>query len=339
MSSLLRVVYRSNVSLSTDHISSAVILAKRHMNLVNLTRRYSQSVCGNLTKMRIVQFKTENDPTVRVGVIKGDTVIDINAGDKSLPNTLVGILQQEGALETIKKLAAKSVKHHLVDEVKLVSPITNPDKVLGVALNFKDFADKVGAPYPKEPIVFSKFPSVIVGPYDNVPKGTASNAIDWEGELVAVIGRKAKNVKASEALDYVFGYTATQDLTAKDWISRSGGQLIMCKNMDGFSPIGPCVVTKEELGDPHKIRIRTWVNGVLKQNGNTENMICRIDKIVEYLSSAMTLLPGDVICTGTPYGVGSNQNPPQYLQEGDLLETEVENVGKLSNRIINVPKK
>nr|CAH7723543.1 unnamed protein product [Callosobruchus chinensis] len=271
-------------------------------------RRYAHNLCKSLNNMRIVQFKTENDPAVRVGVIQGDTVIDINAGDKSLPNSLVGILQHERALDIIKNLAAKPVKHHPINDVHLISPITNPDKILGVALNFKDFADKVGAPYPKEPIVFSKFASVIIGPNDAVPTTTATNAMDWEGELVAVIGKKARNVKAADALDYVFGYTATQDLTAKDWISRSGGQLITCKNMDGFSPLGPCVVTKEELKDPHKIRIRTWVNG-------------------------------DVICTGTPYGVGSNQNPPQYLQEGDLLETEVENVGKMSNRITNVQNK
>ncbi|VEN44491.1 unnamed protein product [Callosobruchus maculatus] len=310
------------------------MISQRH--LINLSRRYTHSLCKNLNNMRIVQFKTEDDPTVRVGVIQGDTVVDINAGDKTLPNSLVSILQREGALDTIKRLAAKPVKHHGIDDVRLVSPITNPDKILGVALNFKDFADKVGAPYPKEPIVFSKFASVIIGPYDDVPTTTATNAMDWEGELVAVIGKKARNVKAADALDYVFGYTATQDLTAKDWISRSGGQLLTCKNMDGFSPLGPCVVTKDELQDPHNIRIRTWVNGVLKQDGNTENMIFGIDKIIEYLSSAMTLLPGDIVCTGTPYGVGSNQNPPQYLKEGDLLETDVENVGKLSNRIMNV---
>nr|CAI5834784.1 unnamed protein product [Callosobruchus analis] len=202
-----------------------------HMHLMNLSRRCAHNLCKHLHSMRIVQFKTENDATVRVGVIQ----------------------------------------------------------VLGVALNFKDFADKVGAPYPKEPIVFNKFASVIIGPYDSIPKTSATNAMDWEGELVAVIGKKARNVKATHALDYVFGYTATQDLTAKDWIGRSGGQLIMCKNMDGFSPLGPCVVTKDELKDPHRIRIRTWVNGVLKQDGNTENMIFGIDEIIEYLSRQVNL--------------------------------------------------
>ncbi|KAJ8913205.1 hypothetical protein NQ315_016147 [Exocentrus adspersus] len=283
--------------------------------------------------MKIVQF-TINDDQVRVGVLSGENVIDLNASNCTIPHSLVELLGQGNALERIKKIVSNPKTTHKLAQVQLLSPITGPDKILGVALNYKEACDKANIPYTPEPVVFSKFASTIIGPYDVIQKPAASNQVDWEVELVVVIGKKARNVKVQNALDYVFGYTSTQDLTAKDWTQRNGGQFLLCKNMDNFCPLGPCVVTKDEIEDPHNIRVRTWVNGELKQDGNTEEMVHRIDRLIEYLSEAMTLLPGDIICTGTPSGVGSSQNPPQYLRKGDLLESDVEKIGKMANRIV-----
>lgn len=283
--------------------------------------------------MKLVQFLI-NDERVRVGVLAGEDVVDLNASDDTIPHSLVELLAEEDALERIQKVVANPGKLHRLAEVQLLPPITRPDKVLGVALNYKEACDKGNIPYPPEPIAFSKFASTIIGPYDVIKKPLATEALDWEVELVVVIGKKAQHVRAQNALDYVFGYTATQDLTAKDWVARCGGQLLLCKNMDNFCPLGPCIVTKDEIPDPHNVRVKTWVNGVLKQDGNTVEMVHRIDRLIEYLSGAMTLLPGDIICTGTPSGVGSNQYPPQYLQKGDLLESEVEKVGRMANRIV-----
>ncbi|KAJ8959144.1 hypothetical protein NQ318_022405 [Aromia moschata] len=280
--------------------------------------------------MKLVQYKaSDDDEATRVGVLVGENIVDLNACDGSIPHSLVELLGQGDAFERIKKITEDPKYTHKLARVQLLSPITRPDKILGVGFNYREACDKINVPYPPEPITFCKFASTIVGPYDLIKKPSSS---EWNWS--SLWAKKAQNVKAQDAMDYVFGYTATQDLTAKDWTQRNGGQFLLCKNMDNFCPLGPYVVTKDELGDPHNIRVRTWVNGFLMQDGNTSEMVHRIDKLIEYLSSAMTLLPGDIICTGTPSGVGASQNPPQFLQKGDLLESEVEKIGRMANRII-----
>ncbi|XP_057658064.1 fumarylacetoacetate hydrolase domain-containing protein 2-like [Diorhabda carinulata] len=301
---------------------------------MNFCRNFNRRVGNNLINMRIVQFKLEDEKT-RIGIVNGNNVIDVNANDSTIPNSLVDFLNQsEDVLGKLKNVAANPKLQYDLSKVKILSPITRPDKILGVASNYKDDCQMRNIPFPKELTVFNKFGSVIIGPNDPIPKSQATNALDWEVELVAVIGKKAKNVKAKDSMDYVFGYTMTQDLTAKDWVMRSNGQLLMCKNFEGFSPLGPWVITKEELGDPYDVKLKTWVNGQLKQDGHSSNMIHKIDAIIEYFSSVMTLLPGDIILTGTPFGVGASQIPPQYLQKGDLLETEIDKIGKMFHRIV-----
>ncbi|CAH0563493.1 unnamed protein product [Brassicogethes aeneus] len=277
--------------------------------------------------MRLVQFRVK-DLINQVGILVGDNVIGVGSGH------LVDILAKENALEDIQKLAAESKDVYPKSQIQLLPPITRPDKILGVAANYKDFCDKTNTPYPVEPIAFSKFSSAIVGPNDPVNISASSDSVDWEVELVAVIGKKGKNISCTDAFDYIVGYTACQDLTEKKWIKRNGGQFLMCKNFDDFLPLGPCLVTKDEINDPHNVTLKTWVNGELKQSGNTADMIHGVDKLVEYFSSVMTLLPGDIILTGTPYGVATNHNPVQFLKKGDILESEVGNVGKLINHVL-----
>ncbi|XP_060522473.1 fumarylacetoacetate hydrolase domain-containing protein 2-like [Cylas formicarius] len=286
--------------------------------------------------MKLVQFMM-NTGKIRLGVLKGDKVIDLNSHANWVPNNLVEFLHEHESAEKLLNEMSSSPENlsYSLSQVHLLPPIKKPDKILGVALNYRDFCEQNNLAPPKEPIVFSKFASTIIGPYDRIRHPKSSKAVDWEVELVAVIGKVARDVKAEDAFEYIFGYTATQDLTAKDWMQRNGGQFLLCKNMDHFCPLGPYVVTKDEIPDPHNLNLKTWVNGELMQNGNTSDLIFKIDHLVEHLSGVMTLLPGDIICTGTPAGVGSTKKPPTFLKPGDVLESEVQYVGRLKNLVVN----
>ncbi|XP_066258987.1 fumarylacetoacetate hydrolase domain-containing protein 2-like [Euwallacea similis] len=285
--------------------------------------------------MKLVQFML-NTGKIHLGVLDGDSVIDLNSHVNWVPIDLVRFLHEhDQAYQKLKEVVSDPLnQRHPLNKVHLLPPIKKPDKILGIAQNYTDYCQENKLKHPKEPIVFSKFASTIIGPYDRIKHPTCSSAVDWEVELVVVIGKAARNVKAANAFDYVFGYMATQDLTAKDWMYKNGEEYVLSKNMEHFCPIGPCIVTKDEILDPHNLRVRTWVNGELKQDGNTSNLIFKIDELIEHLSSVINLLPGDLICTGTPSGVGSNRNPPEYLKPGDVLTTEVEGVGKLRNHVV-----
>lgn len=286
--------------------------------------------------MKLVQFML-NTGKIHLGVLDKDDVIDLNSHMNWVPIDLVRFLHEhDQAYEKLKEVAQDPLnKRHPLNRVHLLPPIKRPDKILGLAHNYKDYCDENGVGYPQEPIVFSKFASTIIGPYDRIKHPTCSQAVDWEAELVVVMGKVARNVAARDAMNYVFGFTATQDLTAKDWMYKNGEEYVLSKNMDHFCPIGPCIVTKDEIPDPHNLRIRTWVNGLPKQDGNTANMIFKVDKLIEHLSGVITLLPGDLICTGTPSGVGFTRTPPEYLKPGDILTSEVELVGTLRNRVVD----
>ncbi|ENN76946.1 fumarylacetoacetate hydrolase domain-containing protein 2 [Dendroctonus ponderosae] len=286
--------------------------------------------------MRLVHFMLSTGK-IRLGALDGDNIIDLNSHANWVPIDLVRFLHEhENAYEKLKLVAADPLNTiYPVDRVHLMPPIQGPDKILGIAHNYSDYCDEKQIEYPSEPIVFNRFASTIIGPYDRIKHPTCSKAVEWEVELVVVMGKIARNVKAANAFDYVFGYTAAQDLTATDWMSKSGGQYVLCKNMDHFCPIGPCLVTKDEIPDPHNLFAKTWVNGVLKQNGNTRNLLFKIDELIEHLSSVLTLLPGDLICTGTPSGVGETRSPPEFLKPGDVLTSEIEGVGKLKNYVVD----
>lgn len=283
--------------------------------------------------MKLIQYMLV-DHKYRIGVLTDNKIIDLKSKFNFIPNSLVEFLAASSALQVIQEIIEHPGAVHEPEDVDLLPPIIHPDKVCCVGLNYKDFCDSSNLKYPEEPIVFSKFPSTIIGPHANIKLPAISNEVDWEAELAVVIGKKAKNVKAEEAFDYILGYTAAQDISARDWQARNGGQYLLSKSMDTFCPLGPHIVTKDEIPDPHNLTIRCWVNGVLKQEGNTKNLIHRIDKLIEHLSSVTTLYPGDLILTGTPSGVGWQKNPPEYLKRGDVLETEIEGIGKLRNVVV-----
>lgn len=221
---------------------------------------------------------------------------------------------------------------------KLLSPI-QPVAILCIGLNYREHARETGAELPKHPILFMKNPAAVCNPGDPIIiPGVCSDPpeIDYEAELAVVIGKPAKDVKASEALNYVAGYTGANDVSARRWQKHGGaGQWVRGKSFDTFCPLGPELVTPDEIPDPQTLQLKCVLNGEVMQESNTADMIFSVAELIEFLSSGTTLLPGTVILTGTPSGVGFTRNPPVYLKPGDLVEISVESIGTLSNPVRN----
>lgn len=288
--------------------------------------------------MRFVQFERGGDRRVGVEIRDGGDIVDLCAGDSSIPSDMRSFI--EGGQKTL--LAAKSVIDRggsIIprDSVKIVAPIYNPDKVLCVGMNYKDHCEEQNAPVPIEPVIFNKFPSSIIGPTEDLQYPKETQKLDWEVELTIVIGKDAKRVQESDAMNYVFGYTVAHDVSARDWQlepGKNGGQWLIGKAMDGFCPLGPAIVMKEDINDPHNLGLRCRVNGVTKQDSNTNQLVHKTAAMVSFISRFMTLRPGDVILTGTPPGVGVFRKPPEYLKKGDVVECEIDGIGKVVNKIV-----
>ena len=218
-------------------------------------------------------------------------------------------------------------------DVEVLAPIANPSKIICVGLNYADHAEEAGLPTPETPVIFAKYPNTISGPTDDIWYRPAdATQLDYEAELAVVVGATCSRVEEDDALEYVLGYMVMNDLSARN-AQFADGQWVRGKSFDNFAPIGPTIATKDEIGDVHNLRIRCIVNGDIMQDGNTSNMVFDVGTIVSYLSQYMTLLPGDMIATGTPAGVGVTRTPPVLLKDGDVLVTEIEHIGRLENVI------
>ncbi|KAF6209334.1 hypothetical protein GE061_015081 [Apolygus lucorum] len=224
-----------------------------------------------------------------------------------------------------------------LSDVTLLSPVLSPDKIICVGLNYKSHCDEQKKPYPVEPFFFNKFPSTIIGPNDDIINPPSSKFLDWEVELAVIIGKKCRQVTKEDADDYIFGYTVANDLSARDWQvpKKNNGQWLFAKSMDTFCPLGPVVVSKDEIEDPHNLKLKCSVNGTQRQEGNSGDMIHNIHALISYLSGLITLLPGDVILTGTPSGVGVFMDPKISLRPGDVVEAEIAGIGKLCNKVVS----
>ncbi|MEI6033235.1 MAG: fumarylacetoacetate hydrolase family protein [Verrucomicrobiae bacterium] len=222
---------------------------------------------------------------------------------------------------------------------KVLAPVS-PAAIFCTGLNYRRHAEETGARLPKHPILFMKSPSAVQNPDDPIliPTRLASHEVDYECELAVVIGRAAKNVARADALRYVAGYTCANDVSARDWQVRFGGsQWCRGKTFDTFAPMGPCLVTPDEIPDPNALAIRTVLNGVTMQEENTADMIFDVPALIEFFSGSTTLLPGTVILTGTPSGVGMARKPPVWLQPGDIVTVEIERIGALTNPVALEP--
>ncbi|XP_011497264.1 PREDICTED: fumarylacetoacetate hydrolase domain-containing protein 2A [Ceratosolen solmsi marchali] len=288
---------------------------------------------------RFVQFVNKKGGSQHLGIQlkQGGDIVSISVLGSGIPNTLKKFLEgREEFLRKAERIVTEGRSIIPENSVVFLPPVTEMDKVVCIGLNYKKHCKEQNVDPPSKPVIFSKFPSNIIGPYDNIHLPNISDKVDWEAELAIVIGKKCKDLNNHEAINYIFGYTVAQDLSARDWQKgkRNGGQFLLGKAMDNFCPLGPVVVAKEFIADVKNLTVKTWVNGELKQDGSTSEFIFKINDIVAYLSQFMTLLPGDIILTGTPSGVGFTRNPPEYLKKGDVLETEIETIGRLKNKCV-----
>ena len=286
--------------------------------------------------MKLLTFSVTGK--ARPGVLREDRVIDLEAaGLPAGPNGgLLEIARGGDAMvdRARKALDAAGAKSYALSEVKVLPPIRQPSKIIAVGLNYIDHCKEAGLPVPTEPVLFSKFTTSICGPYDELSwPPSVTKEVDYEVELAVVIGRSARDVAEKDALDYVLGYTVVNDVSARDLQFIGTKQWDKSKSFDTFCPYGPYIVTRDEIPDPHNLQVRTVLNGKEMQNSNTKNLIFNVNQIIAYASQGTTLLPGDLIPTGTPFGVGFSRKPPVFLKDGDECVCEVEKIGSIRNRI------
>ncbi len=269
--------------------------------------------------------------------LPGDMLQFLAAGDRALVASQRAIEYVEGMFS--EGYTPRGVMGELlltpVSEVKLLAPVPRPGKLLCIGLNYRDHAEECGMAVPERPILFNKFATSVIGAGESIVLPPVSNEVDYEGELAVVIGKTARQVSEEDAMEYVAGYTVVNDVSARDLQLRlGGGQWVWGKSADTFAPMGPALVTKDEVSDPHNLAISLRLNDQVMQSSNTRNLIFGIPQLISFLSQTMTLEPGDVIATGTPPGVGNGRNPAVYMQDGDIVVVEIEGLGELTNPVV-----
>lgn len=296
--------------------------------------------------MRLVTFVPGKGAAPRVGLVRDEReVIDLTtvAGKPPFnPCDMVSLIAAgPKALAWLRKAAAKAGKALPLGKIRLLAPIPRPRKnVFCVGWNYVEHFEESRVSrlhtveFPAHPTFFSKVPTTVNGPYDPVPSHAGVTAqLDWEVELAVVIGRRGVDIREADALKHVFGYTVANDISAREIQRRHGAQLFKGKGLDGTCPMGPWIVTADEVPDPQALRLTSRVNGVTKQDSNTSYMYFKIPRLIAELSAGMTLEPGDILSTGTPAGVGHARTPPEFMKAGDVLESEIVGLGRLCNAI------
>lgn len=284
--------------------------------------------------MRLVTFLAAGEQ--RAGALVDDRVIDLNQADPELPSDVLTLLRGGGAaLELARRASstAPAAATRPLDAVRLLAPIPRPPKIICIGLNYADHAAEAGLEIPARPSVFLKASSTVIGPGEPIIRPPTTQQLDYEVELAVVIGQRCKAVPREAAMGAVAGYTILNDVSARDLQFAKDGGIILGKNFDTSAPMGPWLALVDEIPDPGDLNLRTWVNGELRQNGATRNLIFDIPFIISFLSQQLTLEPGDVIATGTPAGVGLGRRPPVWLQPGDTVRMEIDGLGVLENRV------
>lgn len=284
--------------------------------------------------MKLITF-LHNDIS-RVGALVDSEVVD-GLGEKNIPQTMLEFLAEgQLALDALQVLIHSQLARIPLAEVKLLAPVPRPGKFLGIGLNYADHIAETALEKPEYPTFFSKESSCVIANGDAIHLPKVSEKLDYEVELAFVIGKRCRHVPLEKANQVIAGYTIVNDVTVRDWQFRTPTWIIG-KSFDTHGPMGPWIVTADEITDPHNLDLKTWVDDDLRQSSNTRHMIFNIYQIIAYLSQAMTLEPGDVISTGTPSGVGVKMQPRGYLRTGQVVKLEIESIGTLTNSVINEP--
>ena len=302
--------------------------------------------------MRLVSYRASPEAAARVGLLEGDFVVDIERLGRSanvvLPGSMLELIDAGPvALGAVRELLNASQSRPIdgtipIANVKLLAPIPRPRKnIFGIGLNYVEHVEEssrtldTSKDLPEKPVIFSKPPTTVIGPGDPVQHNKAiTQQLDWEVELAVIIGTTCRRVRESDALKNVFGYSVFIDISARD--CRRAGQWIYSKGQDTYGPFGPCIVTADEIPDPHALDLWLSVNGTLKQKSNTRHMLFKIPRLIADISAGMTLEPGDIIATGTPSGVGAGRKPQEWLWPGDVIEAGVQHIGEIRHPVIAV---
>ena len=277
--------------------------------------------------MRLYFFAKEGEACV--GVEKDGYLCDVTdiAGDDLI--TIVEFYD-----EFVERINETELEYNIkLDDVKLLAPYYDPQKIICIGKNYLAHCQEANADAPKKPVVFSKYTTAIIGHDDLILHPEETSQLDYEGELAVIIGKEGKRISKEDAFEYVFGYSIMNDISARD-LQFSEGQWVRSKSLDTFGPFGPCLVTKDEIPDPQNLKIKTTLNGEVMQDSNTNLMIFKIPELIEFVSRNITLVPGDIISTGTPNGVGHFKTPPKYLIPGSIIEVEIEKIGVLRNKVV-----
>jgi 2-keto-4-pentenoate hydratase/2-oxohepta-3-ene-1,7-dioic acid hydratase in catechol pathway len=285
--------------------------------------------------MRLATIQTPAGP--RAAVFRGDSYVDIHATRPELPGSVRLLL--EGGLPMLSAAEEAAARRDAVSypaaEVHLMAPVPDPQKIVCIGLNYRDHTAEGGAPIPAEPVLFSKFSTALIGHGEPIVLPAVSKEVDYEAELVLVVGKKGRHVSPAAAREHLAGCTIGHDVSARDWqLRKDGRQWLAGKTFDTFAPAGPWLVTADEVGDPHALDIRLRLNGKTMQESNTRQMIFQYGELLSYISQIITLLPGDLVFTGTPAGVGFARKPPVFLKAGDVVEVEIEKLAVLRNPVV-----
>jgi 2-keto-4-pentenoate hydratase/2-oxohepta-3-ene-1,7-dioic acid hydratase in catechol pathway len=292
--------------------------------------------------MRIVRY-AGNDGVTCLGALMENGVLDLQGAartsgipEEPFADVLSFLAAGDSALGQTAQLIQQVPQGAFIrlSNVRLRAPIPRPGKIVAIGLNYRDHSIESGAKEPpKWPVIFAKFPTSIAGPEDPIVIPAGNPDVDYEAELAVVIGRKAKSISAGNALDFVAGYMALNDVSARAW-QFSDRQWVRGKSCDTFCPTGPCLTTRDDVPDPHSLSICARVNGTTLQDSNTSKMIFRVPELIEFISASITLEAGDIIATGTPEGVGAFRTPPIFLKPGDVVEVEIQDLGVLRNPVV-----
>jgi 2-keto-4-pentenoate hydratase/2-oxohepta-3-ene-1,7-dioic acid hydratase in catechol pathway len=285
--------------------------------------------------MRLATIETPSGP--RAALFTGNAYVDLHASNRELPPSVRSLLEGGHGLLDLAQATANQpdAVRWPTESVSLLAPVTDPQKIVCIGLNYRDHAAESGAAIPAEPVLFSKFATALTGHGQPIVLPPVSREVDYEAELVLVIGKKGRNLSPAAALAHLAGYTVGHDVSARDWqLKKDGRQWLAGKTFDTFAPTGPWLVTADEIADPHALDICLRLNGTIMQQSNTSQMIFRAAELVAYISQIVTLLPGDLVFTGTPSGVGFTRRPPVFLKGGDVVEVEIAQLGRLRNPVV-----